>query len=82
MVLNHEQAGQRLARLLVIHAPGSGYGSVPKNDDPLNEMLDACNDLAKNVVLTIDPPLTVTWARGAQIIPCTAFESTVSVSAW
>ena len=54
--LNHDQAGQSLARLVVIHAICYGYGSVPRNDDPLNETLDACTDLASIPTLT-DPEM-------------------------
>ena len=77
LLLNHDQAGQRLARLVVIHSTCCGYGSGPTNDGPLNETLVACSDLARSDPL-IGPPLTVTAAKGAQIVPGTVPELTVS----
>ena len=78
--LNHDQAGQSLARLVVIHAICCGYGSGPRNDGPLNETLVASSDLASTDPL-IGPPLMVTLASGAQIVPGTVPELTVSFAA-
>ena len=77
MFMKHDEAGQSLARLVVFHSTCCGYGSGPTNDGPLNETLVACSDLARSDPL-IGPPLTVTAARGAQIVPGTVPELTVS----
>ena len=66
-----------MARLVVFNATSFGYGSGPTNDGPLNETLVACSDLARSDPL-IGPPLTVTAARGAQIVPGTVPELIVS----
>ena len=77
-VLNHAPGGPATGPPgRDLYAICYGYGSGPRNDGPLNETLVACSDLARSDPL-IGPPLTVTAARGAQIVPGTVPELTVS----